>query len=518
MRTKTKTSAVTIILFSILACPAWLSAQDKKYPRYKLIDLGTLGGPASYLSNGFDGILSNQGTLVGWADTSTPESNPSACVPADCFIVHAFETRGDTLTDLGALPGGLSSQAVWISPNGLIAGISQIAESDPSIPGGPPEVRAVLWQNGVPFDLGVFPEGGFDTLASGVNSRGQVAGWGLNEISDDFSLAAPGFFTTETRGFLWEHGAVKDLGTLGGSDAFATNLNERGQIAGMSYVNSTPNEITGIPTQDPFLWENGVMLDLGTLGGTFGTTSGLNERGEVIGQSNLAGNQASHPFLWTKSVGMQDLGTLGGNTGVTNWINDSGDIAGKADLAGPLPQNHDAVLWRHGAMIDLGTLPGDACSNAYYVNARGQVVGTSESRDLCLIPTGEHAFLWENGGPMIDLNTLIPAGSTLELTFALAINERGEIAGFGSPSGCAPENAGACGHAYLLIPCDDDHRGVEGCDYNMVDASALAAGAESSSTAQQHMTASRTPSPGTIAQLVRSSGSRSYPWFRRPAP
>ena len=488
-------------------------------PCYKLVDLGTLGGPASYLSNGFDGILSNQGTLVGWADTSTPESNPSACVPADCFIVHAFETRGDTLTDLGALPGGLSSQAVWISPNGLIAESRKLPKAIHQSPEG---LQRFVQYSGkmVSLSTSAYSRRAASTLWLAVsNSRGQVAGWGLNEISDDFSLAAPGFFTTETRGFLWEHGAVKDLGTLGGSDAFATNLNGRGQIAGMSYVNSTPNEITGIPTQDPFLWENGVMLDLGTLGGTFGTTSGLNERGEVIGQSNLAGNQASHPFLWTKSVGMQDLGTLGGNTGVTNWINDSGDIAGKADLAGPLPQNHDAVLWRHGAMIDLGTLPGDACSNAYYVNARGQVVGTSESRDLCLIPTGEHAFLWENGGPMIDLNTLIPAGSTLELTFALAINERGEIAGFGSPSGCAPENAGACGHAYLLIPCDDDHRGVEGCDYNMVDASALAAGAESSSTAQQHnMTASRTPSPGTIARLVRSSGSRSYPWFRRPAP
>jgi probable HAF family extracellular repeat protein len=212
------------------------------------------------------------------------------------------------------------------------------------------------------------------------------------------------------------------------------------------------------------------MLDLGTLGGTLGGVNALNDNGDVVGVSNLTGDQTSHPFLWTKSGGMQDLGTLGGNNGITNWINNTGVIAGKADLPGPLPQNHDAVLWKNGAMTDLGTLPGDSCSNAYFVNSSGQVVGTSENRELCLVPTGEHAFLWEDGSAMVDLNTLIPAGSNLQLTFAVAINDRGEIAGFGVPSDCLPQNVELCGHAFLLIPCDANHPGVEGCDYSAVDA------------------------------------------------
>lgn len=88
---------------------------------------------------------------------------------------------------------------------------------------------------------------------------------------------------------------------------------------------------------------------------------------------------------------------------------------------------------------DLGTLPGGSSSHAYFVNDRGQVVGTSEDRAHMLIGVGEHAFLWEDGGPMVDLNSLIPAGSSLQLTYAVAINDRGEIAGFGVSPGVPPE-------------------------------------------------------------------------------
>jgi probable HAF family extracellular repeat protein len=473
MKFAKRASIITMALFTVLALPLHLAARNQhgKHHHYNLVEIGTFGGPASYFSNGADGILSNQGTAAGWGDTATPDPFPSFCFDQDCFVAHGFQWRNGQLTDLGTLADGWSSQVFWISGNGNIAGVSQNGEIDPLL--GIPEFRAVLWQNGGITDLGTL-EGGYEAFALAVNNGGQVAGFSLNTISDPFCLFAPGLCNTQTRAFLWQRGLMRDLGTLGGDDAIASFVNQRGQVTGQSYTNTTPNPGTGLPTTDPFLWENGMMLDLGGLGGTFGNPTSLNSRGQVVGISNLAGDLTTHPFLWTKSRGMQDLGTLGGSNGETNWINDAGEIAGKADLPGPSPQNHDAVLWKNSLVTDLGTLPGDSCSNAYQVNSSGQVVGTSEDQILCAVPTGEHAFLWENGGPMVDLNTLIPPGSSLQLTFAFAINDRGEILGTGLPAGCTPENVSFCGHAFVLVPCDENHVDVEGCDYGLADGSAKA--------------------------------------------
>jgi len=434
-------------LLSILAPHVTFADECRaQHTRYKLIDLGTLGGPASYFSNGLDGILNNRGTAVGWANTADPDPFNPFCAAPNCFAIHAFRVRNGALTDLGTLPGGVNSQAVWISANGLITGVSDNGELDPAVPGAA-ELRGVLWHRGQIVDLGTL-QGGSQSIANAVNTDGQVVGLALNTVPDPFSFIG---FPTQTRAFLWQDGVMKDLGTLGGPDAIAGLINDRGEVAGPSYPAIDP--ATGAPAAiHPFLWRNGNMLDLGSLGGTDSEPTALNERGEVVGFSTLAGDSITHPFLWRRGH-LIDLGTLRGDNGTTNWINDRGDIAGKADLPGAAPQNHDAVLWRNGKAIDLGVLTGDSCSNAYYVNLRGQVVGTSENRELCSMSVGQHAFLWEKGGPMVDLNTLIAPGANLQLTYAVAINDRGEIAGFGVPPDCAPKDYETCGHAYVLLPC-----------------------------------------------------------------
>jgi probable HAF family extracellular repeat protein len=454
MRFTQHTSLAAGIFLIALATTVCATAQDSTTPRklsprnlrYRLVDLGTFGGPASYFPNGLDGILNNHGTAAGWANTADLDPLCFSFVSSNCFVTHAFRTHDGVMTDLGVFDGGTDSAASWISANGLIVGFSQIGETDPLLPGFP-ELRGVLWRNGEMINLGTLPEGGFESVANAVNSRGQVVGFALNTVEDPcaFFGGAP-----DVRGFLWQNGVMQDLGTLGGPQADAALINEAGQVIGRSATNSL--DTNGCPILHPYFWENGSMQDIGTLGGTFFELHSLNQRGQVVGWSSLAGDQTLHPFLWSRGQ-LTDLGTLGGDNGQTNWINDRGDIVGKGDLPGPAPQLHDAVLWSHGKMIDLGVLPGDSCSNAYYINLHGQVVGTSENLELCLIPAGQHAFLWEKGGPMLDLNTLIPPGASLELTIAVAINDRGEIAGFGVPPDCPITDTDVCGHAFVLMPC-----------------------------------------------------------------
>jgi probable HAF family extracellular repeat protein len=456
MKSRTLTWITVMTLFAALAIRVRLAAQEPKeakstHHRYKFVDVGSFGGPVTYLENDFtgggggvSGVLNNLETVVGAADTSTPDPNfghGSGFFPLDPLIMHAFQWQKGVLTDLGALSGGNNSFATWISANGLIAGFSENGVIDPQV--GLPQVNAVLWKDGSIINLG-----GYFSSAFAVNNKGQVAGNTLNTAT----LPVP-----NNLAFLWQNGAMQDLGTLGGPESFAFLLNERGQVAGMSFPNSTPSSNCPFPLiTHPFLWDDGKMVDLGTLGGTCGLSMALNNRGQVVGQSNLAGDQTAHPFLWDKGT-LSDLGTLGGTFGMALWINDAGEIVG-----GATNQDDQAVLaflWRHGVMTDLGTVDGDACSTAANINSKGQVVGTSAKN--CAFTTDQHAFLWESG-QMIDLNSFLPPTSNLQLSNGYNINDRGEIVGVGFPPGCG--DPFGCGHVFVLIPCDGDHADAEGCN------------------------------------------------------
>jgi probable HAF family extracellular repeat protein len=278
----------------------------------------------------------------------------------------------------------------------------------------------------------------------------------------DYSGTTPPYLY-QTRAFLWDkQKGMRDLGTLpGGTDAQAFLINEAGQVVGFSYTDSTQSGACFALATSSFIWEKDKgMIDLGGFGGTCTQATALNSKGQIVGQSNTTGDTMTRAFLW-ENKSIQDLGgSLGGDFTGAFALNEQGLAVGFAYLPGDIIFH--AILWKHvGDMTDLGVVGNDQCSYAGAINAKGQVVGSSIP--VCNSETATpRAILWEDGS-IVDLNALIPTGSALYLQYTNAINDRGEIAGTGG-------DVSGNQHAFLLIPCDENHPDVEGCNYDPVDA------------------------------------------------
>lgn len=127
-----------------------------------------------------------------------------------------------------------------------------------------------------------------------------------------------------------------------------------------------------------------VLTDLGTLGGTQSFARSINNEGQVTGNSRSATNQL-HAYVWQDGV-MVDLGTLPGHTFSRGYhVSHTGTVVGESDN-----NQSQAFLYSDGVMINIGNL-GRGTAVAHGVNAREQVVGGSSTDE------GLRAFLYEDG-------------------------------------------------------------------------------------------------------------------------
>jgi probable HAF family extracellular repeat protein len=269
---------------------------------------------------------------------------------ASGFSTQAFRMSEDGTIDLLSTPTDHLSEGWGINAGGVVVGDHRTPENFLA--------RAARWVGETYEDLGSLDEtSAGTTIARAVNNDGLVVGY-----SDIPSSVSGG-----TRGFTWTStGGMQEIATLGGEISRAFGVNNDGDIVGES------NATAGGPLR-AFIRRSGetTLTDLGTLGGTSATASKINDTDQVAGTS-LTESGEQRAFIWSQSGGMTNLGVLGSGTySIGRGINASGAVVGDSDLR--------AFLWtsKYG-MIDLGT-PAGQQSLAHAINANGVVAGYTVS-------------------------------------------------------------------------------------------------------------------------------------------
>ncbi|MEG4442731.1 DUF3466 family protein [Microcoleus sp. AT9_B5] len=230
-------------------------------------DLGYFGGISSIASDINDG-----GQIVGKFNSTKDKFNP-------------FLWQNGEIIDLGTL--GFNGGALGINNQGQVVGYSGLVFGI---------THAFQWENGKMIDLGTLP--GFNgSTAYDINDSGQAVGLSANTL------------TKQEHATLWSNGQITDLGTLGGNKSAAVAINNKGQVAGFGNTTGDGGLAHG------FIWEDGKMADLNSLipadsGWFLQQVSGINDRGQIVGQGINSSTGKSHAFLLNPMCGSSQRNPL----------------------------------------------------------------------------------------------------------------------------------------------------------------------------------------------------------------
>jgi probable HAF family extracellular repeat protein len=285
-----------------------------------------------------------------------------------------------------------------VNDSGQVVGETVVGETAVPLVTGPNGVGRHPVR-GLPFEI---------THLSRINNQAQVSG---NSYDPDDGPGPNHAFISAPDGT-----PAHEIGTVG---TFAEGLNNAGQVTGSFEVSGGLLHafLTGPNGSGP-------LKDLGTLPdctSSFGHA--VNDLGQVTGECALAsGGLLTRAFLSAPDGGpLKSLGTLGGSSS-SGWdVNQTGQVVGISQLPGDQVTHAFVSTENGGRLTDLGSFS-FRNSFAAAINDSGAVVGWSE-----LVNGPSHAFLYTRDSGMVDLNRLIDPSLELNLGAAIDINNAGQI-------------------------------------------------------------------------------------------
>ncbi|WP_203907838.1 hypothetical protein [Rhizocola hellebori] len=289
-------------------------------PRITFVDLGHLGDNYALAT-----AMNERGDAVGLAS-----------VPTDT-LVHLFRSRDGVMIDIGVKGPFGPTFAAGIDNDGRVIGTYGTQHGD----------IGFLWEEG---QLTVMP-----SSPRIINNRRQIVGGEGSYV------------------WIWDHGTVTDI-TPPLGNARVRGFNDRGQVL-LNAAAPDPGDPNSPVVSRGMLWDHGVLTDIGDLGGANTEVTDLNDHGWVTGSSETADGRF-HAFVWQNGI-MRDIGLRQAPGSLGSAINNRGQVAGRATFDGATWR---PAVWLHGKMIDLGVdgMYGDAHS----ISEHGDTAGVNTHLEL----------------------------------------------------------------------------------------------------------------------------------------